>query len=121
LAEFSVEVAVMVAVSAPADAGVNVTAVPEATPNKALNVPPPVGLTVRFTVFVNAPVPVTVGVQLVDCATVIDVGLHTSVTPVMVGAAAVIETVAVPDLVVSCVEVALMVSEPEAGAVAGAV
>jgi hypothetical protein len=29
-----------------------------------LKVPPPVGLTERFTVFVKAPVPVTVGVQV---------------------------------------------------------
>jgi hypothetical protein len=59
-----VEVAVMVAVSAPVLGGVKVTPVPEATFVDVLKVPPPVGLTERFTVFVKAPVPVTVGVQL---------------------------------------------------------
>lgn len=63
LVESCVDVAVMVAVSA-VPGGVNVTGVPEATPVDALSVPPPDGLTVRFTVFVKAPVPVTVGVQL---------------------------------------------------------
>jgi hypothetical protein len=60
----SVEVAVMVAVSAPVLGGVKVTPVPEATFAEVLNVPPPVGLTERFTLFVKAPVPVTVGVQV---------------------------------------------------------
>ncbi len=59
-----VEVAVMVAVSAPVLGGVNVTPVPEATLVEVLKVPPPVGLTDRFTVFVKAPVPVTVGVHV---------------------------------------------------------
>jgi hypothetical protein len=54
----------MVAVSAPVLGGVKVTPVPEATFVDVLKVPPPVGLTERFTVFVKAPVPVTVGVQL---------------------------------------------------------
>jgi len=58
-----VEVAVMSAVSAPVFGGVKVTPVPEATLVEVLKVPPPVGLTDRFTVFVKAPVPVTVGVQ----------------------------------------------------------
>jgi hypothetical protein len=64
LVESSVEVAVIVAVSAPVFEGVKVTAVPEATFVAALIVPSAVGLTERFTVFVNDPVPVTVGVQV---------------------------------------------------------
>lgn len=64
LVESAVEVAVIVAVSAPVFAGVNVTPVPEATPVVELKVPPVVGLTAMFTVFANAPVPVTVGVQV---------------------------------------------------------
>ena len=55
----------MVAVAAPVPAGVKVTAVPELTPEVELSVPANDGLTKRFTVLVNAPVPVTVGVQLV--------------------------------------------------------
>jgi len=61
----AVDVAVMVAVAAPVPAGVKVTAVPELTPEVELSVPANDGLTKRFTVLVNAPVPVTVGVQLV--------------------------------------------------------
>jgi hypothetical protein len=64
LVESSVEVAVIVAVSAPVLGGVKVTPVPEATLVDVLNVPPPVGLTDRFTVFVKAPVPVTVAVHV---------------------------------------------------------
>jgi hypothetical protein len=60
----SVEVAVMVTVAFSVEAGVKVTAVPDATPDVALNAPAVVGPTERFTVFVYAPVPVTVGVQL---------------------------------------------------------
>jgi len=59
-----VDVAVIVAVSAPVLGGVKVTGVAELTPVAALSVPAAVGLTARFTVFVNAPVPVTVGVQV---------------------------------------------------------
>ncbi len=50
----------------------------------------------------------------------IDAGEHVTVTEVIVGGTVTV-IVAEPDLVESCVEVALMVSEPEAGAVAGAV
>jgi len=64
LVESCVEVAVMVAVSVPELGGVKVIPVPELTPVVELNVPPADGLMVRFTVFVNAPVPVTVGVQV---------------------------------------------------------
>jgi len=65
LLESAVDVAVIVAVAAPVPAGVKITAVPELMPNVALSVPASSGLTERFTVFVNAPVPVTVGVQSV--------------------------------------------------------
>jgi hypothetical protein len=64
LVESCAEVAVMVAVSAPVLGGVKTTPVPEVTPVVALSVPAVVGLTVRFTVFANVPVPVTVGVQV---------------------------------------------------------
>jgi hypothetical protein len=64
LVESAVEVAVIVTVSVPVSAGVKVTAVPEPTADAALRVPAAAGLTERFTVFVNAPVPATVGVQL---------------------------------------------------------
>jgi hypothetical protein len=50
--ESSVEVAVIVAVSAPVLAGVKVTPVPEVTPVGALSEPSAAGLTARFTVFV---------------------------------------------------------------------
>jgi hypothetical protein len=50
-------------------------------------------------------------------------GVATTRTPVTVGCTpdVVTATVAIPDFVESCVEIALMVSEPEAGAVEGAV
>lgn len=63
LVESCVDVAVIVAVSAVAG-GVNVIAVPAATPAEALSVPPPDGLIERLTVFVNEPVPATAGVQV---------------------------------------------------------
>jgi len=81
-----VDVAVIVAVSA-VPGGVNVTAVPDATLEELLNEPPD-GLMERLTVFVNEPVPVTVGVQLAVCVVVMLPGVQTSVTPVMVGPAA---------------------------------
>jgi hypothetical protein len=46
--------------------------------------------------------------------------LHETATDVMVGAGATV-TVAVPDFVESCVEIALTVSDPDVGTVAGAV
>jgi len=50
-----------------------------------------------------------------------DVGEQTTETEVMVGGTAVTVMVAGPDLVGSSVEVAVTVSDPEAGTVAGAV
>jgi hypothetical protein len=60
----AVEVAVMVGVAALVNAGVKMTAVPELTFEVALKLPADDGVTEKFTVFVNAPVPVTTGVQL---------------------------------------------------------
>jgi hypothetical protein len=99
LVESCVEVAVIVAVSAELG-GVNVTAVPEATPVDALSDPAPDGLKERLTVFVNEPVPVTVGVQLAVCAVVMLVGVQTSVTPVIVGPADVTLMFAEPEMLV---------------------
>ncbi len=87
----------MVAVSAPVFGGVKTTPVPEATAVVALSVPADVGVTETFTVFANVPVPVTVGVQVVVCTSVIEVGAQTSVTPVMVDVAAVTVMFAEPD------------------------
>jgi len=99
LVESCVEAAVMVAVSAVLG-GVNVTAVPEATPVDALSDPAPDGLKEKLTVLVKEPVPVTVGVQLAVCAVVMLVGMHTSVTPVMVGPADVTLMFAEPEILV---------------------
>jgi hypothetical protein len=109
-----VEVAVMVAVSAPVFGGVKTTPVPVATAVEALSVPPPDGLIVRFTVFVNAPVPLTVGVQVEVCVVVMVDGAHTSETPVMVGAPAVTVMFAKPEMLVNpaWVELALQVPVP---------
>jgi len=59
----AVDVAVMVTELAPVFAGAKVTGVPELTAVASLRVPAAAGLMDRFTVFANAPVPVTVGVQ----------------------------------------------------------
>ena len=90
------DVAVIVAV--PVADALKVIGVPEATPDVALSVPIVAGETLRFTVFVNAPVPVTVGVQVVVCAFVIEVDVQLSETPVIVGGTTtgLIVTVAVP-------------------------
>jgi hypothetical protein len=100
LVESSVEVAVIVTVSGDVPAGVKVTPVPEATPVAALSAPSAVGLKVRFTVLVKAPVPVTVGVQVEVCVPVMEVGEHTSETPVIAGAAAVTAMLAEPVMLV---------------------
>ena len=98
LVESCVDVAVIVAVSA-VPGGVKVTAVPEATPVVLLSDPPD-GLMERLTVFVNDPVPVTVGVQLAVCAVVMLVGEQTSVTPVIVGPADATLIFAEPEMLV---------------------
>ena len=97
LVESCVEVAVTRTVSGGVPAGVNVTPVPELTPVAVLIVPSPTGLSVKLTVFVNAPVPVTVGVQVEVCVALMVEGRQTSDTPVMVGAAAETVIVAEPE------------------------
>ena len=98
LVESCVEVAVMVAVSAVLG-GVNVMAVPDATPPELLSDPPD-GLRERLTVLVNEPVPVTVGVQLAVCAVVMLVGVQTRVRAVMVGPADATLMLAAPEMLV---------------------
>jgi len=68
-------------------------------------------------------VPATVAAQVDVCVVLIEGGVAMTVILVTVGGVAVVERamVAVPNFVESCVEVALMVSEPEEGAVEGAV
>ncbi len=99
LVESCVETAVMVADSA-VPGGVNVIGVPELTPVEALSVPPADGLRLRFTVFANDPVPVTVGVQVAVCVVVMLVGLHANVTLVIVAAADVTVIFAEPEMLV---------------------
>jgi hypothetical protein len=60
----AVDVAVTVTEVGPVFAGVKVTGVPELTAVASLKVPAVAGLMEKFTVFANAPVPVTVGVQV---------------------------------------------------------
>ncbi|MGA8743629.1 MAG: hypothetical protein WB561_20725 [Terracidiphilus sp.] len=120
--ESAVDVAVMMTEFAPVLAGVNVTAVPELTPDALPRVPAAAGLMERFTVLVKAPVPVTVGVQDAVWVSAIVDGLQARETAVMVGAAgAVMVIFAVPSFVESSVEVALTLSEPDVGTVDGAV
>jgi hypothetical protein len=108
-----VEIALIVGVAAPVNAGVKVTAVPELTFEVALSVPADAGLTERFTVFVNAPVPATVGVQLVVCASVRDVAVHASETFVIAtGTAVTVIAVGVEDIVVSLTDFAVTVAGP---------
>jgi hypothetical protein len=56
-------------------------------------------------------VPATVAAQLDVCVVRIDPGAHSTVTPVMAGAA-VTTTLAVPAFVPSCVDVAVMLAVP---------
>jgi hypothetical protein len=85
--ESAVDVAVMVTESAPVLAGVKVTVDPDLTLVVALSVPAAAGLVERLTVLVNAPVPVTVGVQEDVWVSVMDDGLQARETPVIVGVA----------------------------------
>jgi hypothetical protein len=96
-----VEVAVIVAVPAPA--GVKTPAL--------LTAPMLVGLTDHATDELKLPVPVTVGVQVDVCVVRMEVGEQPTVTDVIVGRTVTV-TVALPDLVVSCVEVAVIVAVP---------
>ena len=61
----------------------------------------------------DAPVPCTVAMQEEVCVVRMDAGEQTAETPVMVGGGVTV-TVAEPDLVVSCVDVAVMVAVPAA-------
>jgi hypothetical protein len=96
-----VEVAVMVAVSGGVPAGVKVMPVPELTPVVALKVPSAEGDTARVTVLVNAPVPVTVAVQVEVCAGVMVDGVHTMETAAMAGGAAVTVMFVEPEMFVN--------------------
>jgi hypothetical protein len=96
-----VDVAMMVAV--PALVGVN-------TP-ETLIVPTLVGLTDQVTEELKLPVPATVGVQVEVCVVRMDAGEHVTDTELTV-TGIVTATVADPDLVESCVEVAVMVAVP---------
>jgi hypothetical protein len=93
-----VEVAVMVAVPVPA--GVN-------TPEDVI-VP---SVAPQVTAELNDPVPCTVAVQVDVCVVRMDAGEQTTETEVIVDGA-VTATVALPDLVESCVDVAVMVAVP---------
>jgi hypothetical protein len=95
---FCVDVAVIVAV--PVVAGVN-------TPEDMIV--PPVAL--QVTAGLYDPVPCTVAVQLDVCVVRMDVGEQATETEVIVDGAVTV-TVASPDLVESCVEVAVMVALP---------
>jgi hypothetical protein len=79
------------------------------------------GLTDQVTALLKFPVPVTVGVQVEVWVVRMDEGEQTTATEVIVTGTAVTVTVADPDFVAFCVEVAVMVAEPELGDVAGAV
>jgi len=110
LVESWAEVAVIFAV--PAAAGVKTPAL--------LTAPMLAGLTDHATAELKAPAPVTVGTQVEVWDVLMDAGKQATVTEVTAGGT-VTETVAEPDLVESWFEVALIVSEPEVGAVSGAV
>ena len=67
---------------------------------------------VKVTPELNAPVPVTVTVKVAVCAVVINVKAGDSVTEVIVGGTAVTITLAEPDFVGSCVDVAVQTNVP---------
>jgi hypothetical protein len=98
-----VEVAVIVAVPAPA--GVK-------TP-ELLTAPMPAGLTDQVTDVLKFPVPITVGVQVAVCVVRMGVGVQITETDVIDGGM-VTMTVAEPDLVESSVDVAVIVAVPAA-------
>ena len=69
------------------------------------------GLSDQVTALLKLPVPVTVGVQADVCVVRIDPGVQVTETDV-IAEGAVTATIAEPDLVGSCVEVAVMVAVP---------
>ena len=87
-------------VAVPAPAGVK-------TPAEVI-VPP---LAVQLTAALKLPVPATVAVQVLVCAVVMDVGLHSTVTEEIVTGMVTV-TVVEPNFVESCVEEAVMVAVP---------
>jgi hypothetical protein len=103
LVESSVDVAVTVAV--PADVGVKAPAL--------LILPMFEGPTDQLTELLKDPVPVTVGVQVDVWVVRMDEGEQLTETEVIIGGTVTV-TVAEPDLVVSCVDVAVMVALPAA-------
>jgi len=100
LVESCGEVAVIVTVTGGVPAGVKVRLVPELTPVVALSVPSAEGDTDRVTVLVNAPVPVTTGVHVAVCVSLMADGVHTTETAVMVGGAAVTAMLVDPEMFV---------------------
>jgi hypothetical protein len=89
-----------------------------------VNTPPEVmvpPVAVQVTVEVKAPVPLTVAAQVEVWAVVMEEGVATTVMLVTVGGGAEMVTVAFPDLVESCVDVAVTVSDPAVGSADGAV
>lgn len=101
LLESCVEVAVMVAV--PVVEGVKV---PVVVTDPMLD-----GLTDHVTAVLKLPVPVTVGAHVEVCVVEIEVGEHATETDVIVGETVTV-TDAAPNLVESCVEVAVIVAVP---------
>jgi hypothetical protein len=104
----SVEVAVHIPVPVPE--GVNTPA--------CVMVPPEAD---HVTVWLKFPVPETTAVQVAVCPTAIEVGLAVTVTDVIFGPELPTFIGRLPDLFLSCFEVAVMVLTPDEGAVAGAV
>jgi hypothetical protein len=96
-----VDIAVMVAV--PGADGVNTPVL--------LTAPILVGLTDQVTVVLKFPVPATVGVQTDVSVVRMDVGEQTTETVVIVGGTVTV-TVADPDMVESCVDIAVTVAVP---------
>lgn len=80
---------------------------------------PPVA--VQVTALLKLPCPETVAVQVAVCPKTIAVGAAATATVVIVLPAPLTATVPAPDLLLSCVDTAVMVSSPLVGAVAGAV
>jgi hypothetical protein len=97
-----VDVAVIVAI--PVEVGVN-------TP-EALTLPMFDGLTDQVTALLKFPVPTTVDLHVLVWFVRIDAGLHITETEV-IAIGAVTVTVVLPDLVVSCAEIAVRVAVPE--------
>jgi hypothetical protein len=94
---------------------------PDGVSTPAEVIVPPVA--VQLTAELYPPLPVTAAVQVAVCTVAMVAGVAATATLVMAGRIDEVEiaTAAAPDFVESCVEVALTVSNPEAGALEGAV